>query len=123
VGLCLPDTVAHVLTLALGIVVLALAWRRRSPALAIAAAFVLSPIVWRHYFVVLLVPLALAYPRLHPAWAIPLGFWFVSGTYNGGTWQVAVALGVACATIVAAERRVSTHARSVRRLTEPAPAR
>jgi alpha-1,2-mannosyltransferase len=36
--------------------------------LAIAAAFVLSPIVWGHYFVLLLVPLALARPRLSIAW-------------------------------------------------------
>ena len=82
---------------------LALAWRRRSIALAIAAAFLLSPIVWRHYFVLLAVPLAISFPRLHPAWAIPLGLWLVPGTYNGGTWQVALALAVGAATVVAAE--------------------
>ena len=39
--------------IALGLGVLALAWRRRSLGLAIAAALVLSPIVWRHFFVLL----------------------------------------------------------------------
>jgi hypothetical protein len=105
VGLGLPDAAAHALTVALGIAVLALAWRRRSLPLAIAAAFVLSPIVWRHYFVVLLVPMAISFPRLHPAWAIPLGFWLVPGTYNGDTWQAAVGLAVAGATLTAAELR------------------
>jgi hypothetical protein len=103
VGLGLPDAAARGLTGALGVAVLALAWRRRSIALAIAAAFLLSPIVWRHYFVLLAVPLAISFPRLHPAWAIPLGLWLVPGTYNGGTWQVALALAVGAATVVAAE--------------------
>ena len=48
---------------------------------------------------VLAVPLAVSFPRLHPAWAIPLCFWLVPGTYNGGTWQVAVALTTAGSTM------------------------
>jgi hypothetical protein len=36
--------------------------------LAIALAFVCSPIVWGHYFVVLLVPLAVMRPRFTPVW-------------------------------------------------------
>jgi alpha-1,2-mannosyltransferase len=103
VGLGLPDGAARAITIALGVALFALAWRRKSLAFAIATAFVLSPIVWRHYFVVLAVPLAIAFPRLHPAWAIPLGFCLVPGTYNGGTWQVAVALATAGATLAAAE--------------------
>ncbi len=103
VGLGLPDGAARAITIALGVALFALAWRRKSLALAIATAFVLSPIVWRHYFVVLAVPMAISFPRLHPAWAIPLGFWLVPGTYNGGTWQVAVALATAGATLAAAE--------------------
>jgi len=114
VGVGLPDTIARGIATALGIAVFALAWRRRSLALAIAAAFVLSPIIWRHYFVVLAVPLAVSFPRLHPAWAIPLAFWIVPGTYNGGgTWEVAVALLVAGATLAAADlKRPGRTARS-----------
>lgn len=36
--------------------------------LALAASFALSPIVWGHYFVLLIVPLALARPRLSALW-------------------------------------------------------
>jgi len=36
--------------------------------LAIAASFVLSPIVWGHYYVLLVVPLALLKPTLSAAW-------------------------------------------------------
>ena len=53
-----PETIARVATIAAGLGVLALAWRRRSLTLAIAAALVLSPIAWRHFFVLLIVPLA-----------------------------------------------------------------
>ena len=66
---------------------LALAWRRRSLGLAIAAALVLSPIVWRHFFVLLLVPLALSRPRFDAVWLIPIGLWVGDGTFNGAPWQ------------------------------------
>jgi alpha-1,2-mannosyltransferase len=123
VGVGLPDAAARGITIALGIAVFALAWKRRSLALAIATAFILSPIVWRHYFVVLAVPLAVSFPRLHPAWAIPLCFWLVPGTYNGGTWQVAVALTTAAATLAAADLRRPAHEWSSRAdLPSPSPA-
>jgi hypothetical protein len=48
---------------------------RRVFAALIIAALVLSPIVWRHYFALLIVPIALWHPRMRPAWLIPMGFW------------------------------------------------
>ena len=69
--------------------ILALAWRRRSLTLAIAAALVLSPVVWRHFFVLLLVPLAIARPRLDVLWLVPIGMWLGDGTFNGAPWQTA----------------------------------
>ena len=57
---------------AVGLLVLALAYRRASLPLALAASLLLSPIVWLHYFVLLVVPLALSRPRLSAAWALPL---------------------------------------------------
>jgi Glycosyltransferase family 87 len=42
--------------------------------LTLAAALAASPIVWVHYFLLLLVPLALARPRLSPLWLVPLVF-------------------------------------------------
>jgi len=123
VDLGVQDAAARALTVALGVGLFALAWRRRSLGLAIAVALVLSPIIWRHYFVVLAVPMAISFPRLHPAWAIPLAFWLVPGTNNGGTWQLAVALATAAATIAAAERgRVRQHVDLPKQVAVPSPA-
>ena len=47
----------------------------RSFTCAIAATLVLSPIVWVHYLVLLLPPVAIARPRLSPLWFLPLVVW------------------------------------------------
>jgi hypothetical protein len=66
--------------------------------LAIAAAFALSPIVWGHYWALLLVPLALRHPRLSPAWFaacwIPTDslFWSRYGAFWIGIALVAAAV-------------------------------
>jgi hypothetical protein len=99
-----PDTAARALTTAVGLAVLALAWRRRSLGLAIAAALVLSPIVWRHFFTLLAVPLALSRPRFDLVWLIPIGMWVGDGTFNGAPWQTAAVLTLAAATVVLCER-------------------
>jgi alpha-1,2-mannosyltransferase len=39
---------------------------------AIAASLAITPILWNHYLVLLVVPLALARPRLSPLWLVPL---------------------------------------------------
>lgn len=44
-------------------------------ALALAAGLCVSPIVWQQYYLLLLVPLAIARPRLSPAWLLLLSFW------------------------------------------------
>ena len=101
-----PDSAARVITVVLGLGVLALAARRRSIGLAIAAALVLSPIVWRHFFVLLLVPLALSRPRFDAVWLIPIGLWLGDGTFNGAPWQTAACLALAALTFVLCERRL-----------------
>jgi alpha-1,2-mannosyltransferase len=98
------DTAARVFTTALGLAVLVLAWRRRSLGLALAAALVLSPIVWRHFFVLLLVPLALSRPRFDAVWLIPIGLWIGDGTLNGAPWQTAGVLALVTLTFVLCER-------------------
>jgi hypothetical protein len=45
--------------------------------IALAAALAASPIVWVHYFLLLLVPLALTRPRLSPLWFVPFAFQFL----------------------------------------------
>ena len=100
-----PDTAARAATVALGLAVLGLAWRRRSPGLAIAAALCLSPIVWRHFFVLLLVPLALSRPRFDVLWLVPIGMWVGDGTFNGAPWQTAAVLGLATIVFALCELR------------------
>ena len=97
------SSLARAATLAAGAVVLALAWRRRSLGLFVGAALLLSPIVWRHFFALLAVPLALSRPRFDAIWLVPLGFWLVPGTYNGAPWQTALALGVTVVTLALTE--------------------
>jgi hypothetical protein len=98
-----PDAVARVVTLGLGLGVLLLAWRRKSLTLALAAAIILSPLVWRHFFVLLIVPLALTRPRLDVFWLVPIGMWVGDGTFNGGPLQTAVVLGLFAVTVAACE--------------------
>jgi hypothetical protein len=45
---------------------------RRSLILVLAAALVLTPILWLHYLVLLVVPIALSRPRLSALWFAPL---------------------------------------------------
>jgi hypothetical protein len=53
--------------------------------LALAAALAASPIVWMHYFLLLLVPLALARPRLSPLWLVPFAYYPLGETaWPGG---------------------------------------
>jgi hypothetical protein len=112
VDLGAPSSVARIVTVAAGAAVLALGWRRRSLGLFVAASLVLSPIVWRHFFALLVLPVALSRPRFGVVWLVPLAFWFVPGTENGAPWQTALGLTVAATTVVLAELRtiVPAHA-------------
>ena len=80
-----PELVARLLVVAVGGILLVLAWQaarasrlpeserdRRSLTLTLAAAIVLTPILWLHYLVLLFVPIALARPRLSALWLVPL---------------------------------------------------
>jgi hypothetical protein len=88
VRLHLPEAAATVLSLVVAAAFLAAAVRiardeRRAPrerdvatlTLALAAGLAASPIVWVHYFLLLLVPVALTRPRLSPLWAVPLAYY------------------------------------------------
>ena len=82
--------------LAFGVVYLAAIRRRESDALTLAIALMLtaSPLVWSHYFALLLVPLAIRRPRLGPLWAVPLLMWPCLPVAALG-WEVALAWVVA----------------------------
>ena len=78
----LGEAVGRVLALAIGIGLLAacVAYARRdddqrSFTCAVAATLALSPIVWLHYLVVFLVPVAVARPRFSALWLLPVLLW------------------------------------------------
>jgi hypothetical protein len=99
-----PETAARLATYALGAALLLGAWMRRSFALSIAAALVLSPIVWLHFFAVLALPLAAVAPRFRPIWLLPIVMFLAPGTENGDPWQSALVLAVATTVIAFAVR-------------------
>ena len=112
-----PEVAARIVVLALGAVMVALAWRaarevalselerdRRSLTLILAAALVLTPILWLHYLVLLYIPIALARPRLSALWFAPLALtvfealdWYRGWPAGDGKALASVA---ACVTIV-----------------------
>lgn len=73
---------------------------------AIATAILLSPIVWLHYFALVVLPLALYRPRLSPLWFAPLAFWAVPYQESGGSaLAIAFGLGAALAILALAPSR------------------
>jgi alpha-1,2-mannosyltransferase len=73
-------------------------------ALAVAATIAASPIVWLHYFALLLVVVAVAQPRLGAAWFAPLAMYGAEEITNGSTFQTSLTLLAAALTVVLALR-------------------
>jgi len=114
--------VAQALGYAAGAAALALAWRRRSFAVAIAASLLLSPIVWLHYFVLLAVPIAIRSKTLSLLWGAPLLLWVCTESTRGGAaWQTAVALACLTGVVAAADAAGGVRRPRVRGLTVPSP--
>jgi hypothetical protein len=68
---------------------------RSALALSIAVCLLATPIVWTHYFALLIVPLAIFRPRLDALWLLPLLLWACPGNQPGLTpevWQMILAL-------------------------------
>jgi len=55
-----------------GIVLLRRRGDQATFAAAVCAALIATPILWMHYLVLLIAPIAIARPRLAPLWAVPL---------------------------------------------------
>ncbi len=71
---------------------------RGSFVLAIVASLALSPIVWLHYFALLLVPFAINRARFGLVWLLPIVLWVVPADGNGrAAWQTGLALAVVAA--------------------------
>ena len=102
----LPDLAGRALTLLVGgalLVGCVLYARRaddeRSFTCAVAATLALSPIVWLHYLVVLLVPVAIARPRFSALWLLPVLLW-VSPRPGYAEGVATYAPGIAAAIVV-----------------------
>lgn len=77
---------------------------RKSFVLCMAAALLIAPLAWLHYFALLAIPLAVVSAPLW-AWTIPLAMWAVpGGSQNGAAWQIALALTAVATTIAVSER-------------------
>lgn len=86
---------------------------RRAFVLAMAAVLACSPAVWLHYFALLLVAVAVAEPRLGPAWFVPLAMYVSTGTLNGTTFQTTATIVSAAVTVAVALRAAPPLSRSV----------
>jgi alpha-1,2-mannosyltransferase len=64
---------------------------RQAFVLAIALMLVASPLVWIHYFVLLLVPIAIARPRFSGLWVVPVAMWLLPPATRVNDWQFALA--------------------------------
>lgn len=92
---------------------------RRAFVLSIAAAFMFSPIVWTHYFALLVVPIAITRRRLAPLWFVPLAMWATPGQSNGHGWRVVVGLAVWSVVLAAAFRGPSPLPAARKRVAQP----
>jgi hypothetical protein len=79
---------------------------RRSFLVALGAGLIASPILWLHYLVLLVVPIALYRPRFGAAWFIPLAYWYLPGQENHGSIRnIALMLVLTAVTLALAMRR------------------
>jgi Glycosyltransferase family 87 len=84
-------------------------------AICVVVCLVASPIVWLHYFALLIVPIALISPNLSWAWALPVTSWvFAEPVQPAATWKIIAGQLVIAAVLVLAVRAWS-QAPSLRR--------
>jgi hypothetical protein len=109
-ALGLSGVVSRVLAAAITVGLLALAYvmldredgERRAFGLAVMAGLASSPVVWPHYFVLALVPIALMSPGLSPLWLVPfLAFLSPIAQTDGNIWESVPYLAIEALTIAA----------------------
>lgn len=64
---------------------------RQALTLTVVLMLATSPLVWSHYFALLLIPMALERPRLNWLWALPVLMWDCPPSVHVHSWQVGVA--------------------------------
>ena len=107
-----PSPVARAGWLALGVALLAAVVvlgrrgdERRAFVLALVAALALTPIVWLHYFALLLVVVALMRPKLGVVWFVPLALVLTPGSGHPTPFETSWTLAVAAVVIGLALRQ------------------
>jgi hypothetical protein len=90
-GLGVPESAARVAWLGVGAACLYLA--RRSFSGCVVCALLLAPLVWLHYFALLVLPMAIGFAPMW-VWATPLVGWFVPGFGAIELQHVGIMLGV-----------------------------
>jgi hypothetical protein len=108
-----PHGAARVIGLAVGLAVLVAG--RRSFATCVVASLLITPVVWMHFFTLLVVALAAASAPI-PAWALLPMFWVGAGKGNGATWQLASVLLLVGAVLYVVRPRVQERWRRRRQL-------
>jgi hypothetical protein len=71
--------------------------------LAVAATLLLTPIVWLHYFALMLVPLALLSPTFSVVWVLPVILWACPVGGHLSTWKYAFPLAVFAVALLLAQ--------------------
>jgi hypothetical protein len=93
-------------TCLIGLVLLVLAFRAQGSAqtfiVCVAATLVFTPVIWMHYFVLLLVVIALAAPQLGLIWLMPLALWLSAREGPLHAWQTVFVLALEAGIFVAA---------------------
>jgi hypothetical protein len=112
-----PEGAAHAVTFTLGGALLVACWRTASLGLAVAAALVLSPIVWLDYYAVAAIPLAIVRPTVSAIWVAPLATWGLLSTGVGagnapGSARLLAVFSVVFAVIVHGERQMASRGAS-----------
>ena len=117
----LPAALSRLLALAAGAAAfgaaLAAARRRRDAeafGATVLASLVLSPIVWLHYFALLLVPLAIRRPSYTPLWLLPLALWGFPVGPKGPSLLAGVAVAVAALLVTVRRQAAEASAQAFR---------
>jgi hypothetical protein len=78
-------------------------------AAAVVGALIATPILWNHYLVLLLAPIAIARPRLAPLWLLPLVLWATPHPESVGViWRIVFVLSVIGVVAIQTVRRSSS---------------
>jgi hypothetical protein len=113
-GVAAPVATGIAITAAIVVALLTFQYGQRGcdePSMTFSVALILlaTPVLWNHYFALLLVPLAVARRRLTPIWLAPLAWWACPAT-PPAAWQILVAWLIASLAVCVIVRNPSVEA-------------